>query len=70
MILQIVIDGPIDSLMLWELIKEYKPDLTDVGKKIYVYGEDFTPTVAMKIISRCQLFGDCEIHLKNPPKAP
>jgi hypothetical protein len=62
--LHITIDGPIDSLMLWELIKDYKPNLTDIGKKIYVYGE-FSQTVALKIIGRCQLFGDCEIRLSK-----
>ena len=62
--LHVTIDGPIDSLMLWELIKDYKPNLTDIGKKIYVYGE-FSQTVALKIIGRCQLFGDCEIRLSK-----
>jgi hypothetical protein len=67
--LNITIDGPIDSLMLWELIKDIKPNLTDMGEKIYVYKDDLSMTEATFIISRCQLFGDCEIHLSRP-KAP
>lgn len=68
--LSITIDGPIDSLMLWSLIKDYKPNLTDLGEKIYIYSDDISMTNAMNVISRCQLFGDCEIRISNRPKTP
>lgn len=58
------IKGEIDTLMLWELIKDYKLNLTSVDDKTWVYGEtDFMS--AGKIISKCALFGDltAEIHI-------
>ena len=66
------IKGEIDSLMLWELIKEYKLNLTDVITKTWVYGETDYMT-AGKVISKCALFGDltAEIHKgggKDEPK--
>lgn len=52
----IEIQGPIDSLMLWELIKEYKLNLTDFGEVIMVYGDCSYINVG-RVISKCALFG-------------
>lgn len=60
----ITIKGPIDSLMLWSLIKEYKPNLTDLGEKVLIYG-DFNITSATRIISCCALFGDIKAELSK-----
>ena len=58
------IKGNIDSLMLWELIKDYKMNLTDVGDKTWVYG-DVSYLVAGKVISKCALFGDIKAELTH-----
>lgn len=60
----ITIKGPIDSLMLWSLIEKYKPNLTDLGDIIYIYG-DFNITTASRIIFCCALFGDLKIELSK-----
>jgi hypothetical protein len=60
----ITIKGPIDSLILWSLIEKYKPNLTDLGDIIYIYG-DFNITTSAKIISYCALFGDLKIELSK-----
>ena len=55
--LRIEIQGTIDSLMLWELIKSYKLNLTDFGEIVLVYGE-CSYMNAGSIISKCALFGN------------
>lgn len=56
------IKGPIDSLMLWELIKDYKLNLTDLGEVIMVYG-DCGYINAGSIVSKCALFGDLTVKV-------
>lgn len=58
------IKGEIDSLMLWQLIKEYKLNLTDVGTKTWVYGETDYMTAGI-VISKCALFGDTKAELTH-----
>ena len=58
------IKGNIDSLILWELIKDYKMNLTDVVDKSWVYG-DADPLVAAKVVSICALFGDIKAELTH-----
>lgn len=58
------IKGEIDSLMLWQLIKNYKLNLTDVGAKTWVYGDTDYMT-AGKVISICALFGDTKAELTH-----
>lgn len=58
----IEIQGTIDSLMLWELIKSYKLNLTDLGKVVMVYGE-CSYINAGSIISKCALFGNLTVKI-------
>ena len=51
--------GEIDSRKLWERIKGYQVNLTDVIHKVWVYGEA-SVQVASEIISICAEFGDIE----------
>ena len=55
--LYIEIQGEVDSLMLWEIIKQYDLNLTDLGKLTMVYGY-CSYFNAGKIVSRCALFGN------------
>ena len=58
----IEITGPIDSLMLWEIIKDYKLNLTDLGHVALVYG-DCGYFAAGYIISKCALFGNLKVRI-------
>lgn len=56
------IKGKIDSTALWQLIEEYKLNLTDVGSKTWVYGKTDCIT-AGTVISICALFGELRADL-------
>lgn len=58
----IEIKGKVDSLMLWELIKDYKMNLTDLETVVYVYG-DCNYITAGRVLSCCALFGDIDAHI-------
>ena len=58
------IKGKIDSLMLWELIKDYKLNLLAADEKTWVYG-DTSYMVAGKVISKCALFGNISADLTH-----
>ena len=64
-ILLIKIDGKINSLDLWEHIKRYEVNLTDLEDFAYVYGKtNFND--AMAIIRICALYGNLHIELSSP----
>ena len=59
----IEINGKIDSLMLWKLIKDYKLNLTAMDEKTWVYGEaNYT---VMADVSKCALFGDIKVEFSK-----
>lgn len=60
--LYVEIQGSIDSYMLWELIRQYNLDLTDLGKLTMVYG-DCSYSVAGRVVSRCALFGNLTVKI-------
>ena len=52
-----------DSRTLWEKIKQYGVNLTDLGGgTAYVYGEAIMET-AVKIIAYCEQYGKVEVSL-------
>ena len=58
------IQGKIDSMALWEQIKRYGVNVTDLCQKTLVYGEvDFI--TAGTIISICSMHGDIEATVKR-----
>lgn len=58
------IEGNIDSLRLWDMIKDYKLNLLDAVEKTWVYGEaDYL--VAGAVISKCALFGNIKAELTH-----
>lgn len=64
-ILLIKIDGRINSLDLWEHIKTYEVNLTDLEEFAYVYGK--TKLIdAVDIIRICALYGNLHIELSEP----
>lgn len=58
------IKGEIDTLMLWELIQNYKLNLTAVEGKTWIYGEA-SYKVAGEVVSKCALFGDLTAELTH-----
>ena len=58
------INGKIDSLMLWKLIKDYKLNLTALDEKTWVYGEA-NYTVMADVVSKCALFGDIKAEVSK-----
>lgn len=60
----IEINGKIDSLMLWKLIKDYKLNLTALDEKTWVYGEA-NYTVMADVVSKCALFGDIKAEFSK-----
>ena len=60
----IEIKGNIDSLMLWELIKDYKMNLTALDDVVLVYG-DCSYLNAGIVISKCALFGEVTAKLRR-----
>lgn len=59
MMFWIEIKGEIDSRSLWEQIRSYNVNLTEVIEKTWVYGEAPVSSVG-EIISICAQFGDLE----------
>lgn len=64
-ILLIKITGKINSLDLWEHIKRYGVNLTDLEEFTYVMGET-NINDALKIIRICSLYGPLMIELSEP----
>ena len=58
------VKGNIDSLMLWDMIKDYKLNLTALEDKTWIYGET-NYTIAGKVISKCALFGNTKAELTH-----
>ena len=57
----------IDSLELYEMVKDYKLNVTDIKTKIYMYGE--VPARFMAhVLTICSKFSYKEITIKNPTK--
>lgn len=63
--LLIKITGRINSLDLWEHIKRYGVNLTDLEEFVYVMGETNIDD-ALKIIRICNLYGPLMIELSEP----
>ena len=64
-ILLIKITGKINSLDLWEHIKRYGVNLTDLEEFTYIMGET-NLNDALKIIRICALYGPLMIELSEP----
>ena len=64
-ILLIKITGRINSLDLWEHIKRYGVNLTDLEEFVYILGETNIED-ALKIIRICALYGPLMIELSIP----
>lgn len=64
-ILLIKITGRINSLDLWEHIKRYGVNLTDLEEFVYILGETNIDD-ALKIIRICNLYGPLMIELSEP----
>lgn len=58
------IKGEIDSRSLWEQIKGYGANLTDLIDRSLVYGEASVSRVG-EIISVCALYGDIEARVSK-----
>lgn len=56
-----------DSQSLWEQVKMYGVNVTDLGEKTYVHGETNLMD-AVKIISKCELYGTIEVSLSQVGK--
>lgn len=63
--LLIKITGRINSLDLWEHIKRYGVNLTDLEEFVYIMGETNIDD-ALKIIRICNLYGPMMIELSEP----
>lgn len=55
----------IDSKELYEMVKCFKLNVTDIGKTVYMYGEMSTKHL-QTVIAICYKFGYEEITIKNP----
>ena len=55
--INVTINGKIDSKALWEDIKEYDVNVTDLGEVTFVYGE-CSMYHAMFIADICRKYGD------------
>ena len=63
-LLLIKITGSVNSLDLWEHIKDYKVNLTDLIEFTYIYGETNINN-AVNIIRICALYGPLSIELSG-----
>ena len=55
----------IDSLALYEMVKCYKLNVTDVISSVYMYGE-ITEKILPYLLNVCYKFSYIEITIKNP----
>ena len=51
------IKGKINSAALWSIIGENRINLTDMGEKSFIYGEE-SPYALGWVLDRCSLFGE------------
>lgn len=59
----VTIPGPIDSRELYEDIKRYGANVTDMGAKVLVYCKiDIREDAIEKILTSCNKYGDCEVN--------
>lgn len=57
----------VDSKRLYELVKQYGVNVTDLGDRVFVYGDVSFP-VLTDIIYRCSLFGSLSLELSGGPR--
>lgn len=55
----------IESLALYEMVKQYKLNVTDIISKVYMMGEVNQKDLP-SILYACYKFGYTEITIKNP----
>lgn len=61
----VTINGNIDSASLYEDLKDYHVNVSDIISKTYVYGVvDLIDPCVENIIQICHKYGDCEVKLK------
>ena len=57
----------IDSKELYEMVKDYKLNVTDIKTKIYMYGE-VPARFMVNVLTICSKFSYKEITIKNPTR--
>mgnify|MGYP003300794604 CR=1 FL=1 len=63
--LDVIVKGNIDSLALYNEIKNYGVSVLELYDQTFVYGEiDSTTDASEKIIEACKKYGECEYEVR------
>ena len=63
--IEVVIEGNIDALALYNEIKKYGVSVLELYDQTFVYGEvDSSTDASDKIIEACKKYGECEYEVR------